>query len=410
MNISPVVPEIKTADYDYNLPEALIAFHALEKRDEAKLMVVDKDNFRHKQYVDLPNIVPSNAHLVFNNTRVIAARLNFTTSHHAAIEIFLLEPSGGDYSSLHATSKCTWKCLIGGARKWKSNEKLIKLFSHKSMQIKLEATLNNRLQDHFNVEFNWTSDMKFHEIIELAGKTPLPPYIKREATIHDAARYQTVYAKEEGSVAAPTAGLHFTEELIERLHQQGICSSQVTLHVGAGTFKPVTSSTIAEHTMHKEFFEVSTKTLESFAEKDKNIIPVGTTSLRTIESLYWIGLKIYNGISALQPMNNLEQWEHFHLRKMNMPNATTVFNHLAETMHKNNVKVLHGRTGICITPGYSFTVAKGLITNFHQPQSTLLLIIAAILGDRWKKMYEEAIEKEYRFLSYGDGSLLFIEN
>lgn len=403
------IPDIKTSDYDYNLPDSLIAFHALEKRDESKLMIVGKDEFKHGIYKDLPDYLPLDTELVFNNTKVIAARLNFTNQNNGAIEIFLLEPIGGDYSSLHNKERSTWKCLIGGAKKWKPKEVLHKVIKHKNNLIDLDAHLVERNEDSFVVTLVWNHNLVFHEMIELAGKTPLPPYIKREVNLYDASRYQTVYAKQEGSVAAPTAGLHFTEELIGNLHQKNITSSQLTLHVGAGTFKPVTASSIAEHSMHKEFFEISKETIKSLSNPSKRIIPVGTTSMRTLESVYWIGLKSYYQNTPLQHLNELKQWEHFEWQDKASIQWHDIFNHLVLTMEKQQMNMLHGHTGICITPGYEFKVAKGLITNFHQPQSTLLLIIAAILGDRWREMYNTAIRENYRFLSYGDGSLLFIE-
>ena len=403
-----LLTRLKTEEFDYSLPSDLIAYEPLEKRDASRLMVIEKNEIKHGYYNELHNHLSANARLVFNNTKVIAARLLFKNLQHANIEIFLLEPENGDYASLHQKETSTWKCLIGGAKKWKNKEVLIKQINEEQLTINLSATLVEKKDEAFVVTFQWNQSLAFYEILERFGNTPLPPYIKREANINDVNRYQTVFATSEGSVAAPTAGLHFTNDLLEKLRQKNIQLSYLTLHVGAGTFKPVTTSSIAEHTMHKEFFEVTVDSIAALCDASSNIIPVGTTSLRTLESLYWIGLKLYHGITGLSALNNLEQWEHFKLMKLEQPSYITIFNHLLEVMKKNGMQTIHGHTGICITPGYNYKVAKGLITNFHQPQSTLLLIIASMLGDQWKNVYKIAIEEKYRFLSYGDGMLILM--
>lgn len=403
-----LLTRLKTEEFDYSLPSDLIAYEPLEKRDASRLMVIEKNEIKHGYYNELHNHLSANARLVFNNTKVIAARLLFKNLQHANIEIFLLEPENGDYASLHQKETSTWKCLIGGAKKWKNKEVLIKQINEEQLTINLSATLVEKKDEAFVVTFQWNQSLAFYEILERFGNTPLPPYIKREANINDVNRYQTVFATSEGSVAAPTAGLHFTNDLLEKLRQKNIQLSYLTLHVGAGTFKPVTTSSIAEHTMHKEFFEVTVDSIAALCDASSNIIPVGTTSLRTLESLYWIGLKLYHGITGLSALNNLEQWEHFKLMKLEQPSYITIFKHLLEVMKKNGMQTIHGHTGICITPGYNYKVAKGLITNFHQPQSTLLLIIASMLGDQWKNVYKIAIEEKYRFLSYGDGMLILM--
>lgn len=404
------IPELKITDFDYELPNEAIAFHPLDKRDGSKLMVVKNDSVEHSIYSQLSSFLPPNTHLVFNNTKVIAARMLFTNKNKGVIEIFLLEPSDGNYGALHQKKNATWKCLIGGAKKWKDNEILKKEINTDGQDIIINATLIEKATDYFMVSFTWDESYTFYEIIQAAGNTPLPPYIKRDATADDITRYQTVYAKQDGSVAAPTAGLHFTNELLEDLDKHKINRSFLTLHVGAGTFKPVTSSTIAEHAMHKEFFEVEIETIKSLSKNLSRIIPVGTTSLRTLESLYWIGLKMFYGKCTLEAMNNLDQWEHVELMELKQPEYPTIFTFLIEQMESLSINVLHGHTGICITPGYEFKVAKGLITNFHQPQSTLLFIIAAMLGNRWKSIYQTAIDKQYRFLSYGDGMLIQMQD
>lgn len=403
-----LLTRLKTEEFDYSLPSDLIAYEPLEKRDASRLMVIEKNEIKHSYYNELHNHLSANSRLVFNNTKVIAARLLFKNLQHANIEIFLLEPENGDYASLHQKETSTWKCLIGGAKKWKNKEVLIKQINEEQLTINLSATLVEKKDDAFVVTFQWNQSLAFYEILERFGNTPLPPYIKREANINDVNRYQTVFATSEGSVAAPTAGLHFTNDLLEKLRQKNIQLSYLTLHVGAGTFKPVTTSSIAEHTMHKEFFEVTVDSIAALCDDSSNIIPVGTTSLRTLESLYWIGLKLYHRITGLSALNNLEQWEHFKLMKLEQPSYISIFNHLLEVMKKNGMQTIHGHTGICITPGYNYKVAKGLITNFHQPQSTLLLIIASMLGDQWKNIYKNAIEEKYRFLSYGDGMLILM--
>lgn len=400
------IPELKITDFDYELPNEAIAYKPLEKRDESKLMVVKNDSVDHSIYRQLSSFLSPNTHLVFNNTKVIAARMLFTNKNKGAIEIFLLEPIDGNYATLHQKKNATWKCLIGGAKKWKDKEILKKEIVRESQRININATLIEKASDYFIVAFTWGESCTFYEIIQAVGNTPLPPYIKREATEDDIIRYQTVYAKQDGSVAAPTAGLHFTNELLSDLTKNKINRSFLTLHVGAGTFKPVTSSTIAEHAMHKEFFEVEIETIKSLITTSSIIIPVGTTSLRTLESLYWIGLKLFYGKCKLEALNNLDQWEHFELMKMKQPDYSTIFSFLITQMETQSIHILHGHTGICITPGYEFKVAKGLITNFHQPQSTLLFIIAAMLGNRWKNLYQTAIDNQYRFLSYGDGMLI----
>lgn len=404
------IPELKITDFDYNLPNEAIAFKPLEKRDRSKLMVVKNDSVEHSIYSQLSSFLSPNDHLVFNNTKVIAARMLFSNKNNGTIEIFLLEPKDGNYATLHQRENATWNCLIGGAKKWKDNEILKKEIDSDGQHIIISATLIEKASDYFIITFTWDASCTFYEIIQAVGNTPLPPYIKREATADDITRYQTVYAKQDGSVAAPTAGLHFTNELLANLDKNKINRSFLTLHVGAGTFKPVTSSTIAEHAMHKEFFEVEIETIKSLITKSSKIIPVGTTSLRTLESLYWIGLKLFHGKSKMEAMNNLDQWEHFELMELKQPDYPTIFAFLITEMETQSISVLHGHTGICITPGYEFKVAKGLITNFHQPQSTLLFIIAAMLGNRWKNLYQTAIDNQYRFLSYGDGMLIQMQD
>jgi S-adenosylmethionine:tRNA ribosyltransferase-isomerase len=403
------IPHVEMAAFNYELPSDRIAMTPLVNRDASKLLVRKNNSIQHSSYHRLPDFLPTNSLLVFNNTRVIAARLRFKKSTGAEIEIFLLEPADGNYARLNDLEQSTWKCLVGGAKKWKNDERL-----HASNDIhnnKLQAQLVSKKDDHCLINFQWSSGLPFEKIISETGKIPLPPYIKREATEDDQHRYQTVYAAHEGSVAAPTAGLHFTETLINNLTAKGIEHSFVTLHVGAGTFKPVTAALIEEHAMHEEFFEVNISLIRELGDTDKTVVSVGTTSLRTLESIYWIAVKaIRNRKHGFSSNNNLGQWEHLSLSADILPSRAEAFKQLKELMIEHAVESIAGHTGICIGPGYVYKVANALITNFHQPQSTLLLIIAAIMGDEWRGMYANALENEYRFLSYGDGSLLFIED
>lgn len=397
------------AAFHYELPSNRIAMTPLVDRDASKLLVRKNTILEHSHYHHLPEFLPTNSLLVFNNTRVIAARLRFKKSTGGEIEIFLLEPADGNYACLNDLEQSSWKCLVGGAKKWKNDELL--QASSDLHNNNLQAQLLSKKDDHCLINFRWTSGLPFEKIIADTGKIPLPPYIKREATEDDQHRYQTVYAAHEGSVAAPTAGLHFTETLINNLSAKGIEHSFVTLHVGAGTFKPVTAALIGEHAMHEEFFQVDIGLIRQLGNTDKTVVSVGTTSLRTLESIYWIAVKaIRNKNKGFSSNNNLGQWEHISLSEDMLPSRAEAFQQLKELMEENAVKSIAGHTGICIAPGYTFKVANALITNFHQPQSTLLLIISAIMGDEWRNMYNNALENGYRFLSYGDGSLLFIDD
>jgi S-adenosylmethionine:tRNA ribosyltransferase-isomerase len=403
------IPHVEMAAFDYELPSDRIAMTPLANRDASKLLVRKNSIIEHSHYHHLPEFLPTNSLLIFNNTRVIAARLKFKKLTGGEIEIFLLEPADGNYACLNDREQSSWKCLVGGAKKWKNDELL--LASSDLHNNNLQAQLLKKKDDHCLIKFRWTSGLPFEKIISETGKIPLPPYIKREATEDDQHRYQTVYAAHEGSVAAPTAGLHFTESLINNLSVKGIEHSFVTLHVGAGTFKPVTAAVIGEHAMHEEFYQVDIGLISQLGNADKTVVSVGTTSLRTLESIYWIAVKaIRNRNKGFSSNNNLGQWEHISLSADMLPSRAEAFQQLKELMEENAVKSIAGHTGICIAPGYTFKVANALITNFHQPQSTLLLIISAIMGDEWRSMYNNALENGYRFLSYGDGSLLFIDD
>ena len=410
-NSMPMLEEIKMEEYNYSLPLESIAMAPSAYRDESKLLIYQNQLIQEDQYKNISHYLNSNAHLVFNNTKVIAARILFKKNTGGEIEVFLLEPANNmpHEQALQVNTTSNWKCLIGGVKKWKNNEPIYCTTTGND-PITISALLKNKYEDYYEVEFAWNpASLDFSTVLSLAGKIPLPPYIKREATSYDTQRYQTAYAKKEGSVAAPTAGLHFTPEIFTLLDEKKIDQSFITLHVGAGTFKPVSSETIAEHTMHEEYFEVSKKTIEDLLDNDKMIFAVGTTSLRTLESLYWIGVKYLLRLTKDDQILHLGQWENITLQEKQSISKQDALKALLVIMSNKNQQAVTGTTGICITPGYQFKIVQGLITNFHQPQSTLLLIIAAIVGNKWKQIYEYALQHDFRFLSYGDGSLLFIE-
>ena len=402
---------ISVNDYDYLLPDDRIALHPLAERDASKLLVYKNGVFEETQFFSIDHFIPANSLLVFNNSKVINARIKFTKTTGAVIEIFCLEPFGdiADYSSIMAAINIVqWKCLVGGAAKWK-DEILQKEIDIKGEKIILYAKKITKITEAFIVELFWVqSGFCFAEIIEAAGKVPLPPYIKRNTDADDSRRYQTIFAAHDGSVAAPTAGLHFSPAIFEKLMAKNIEKAFVTLHVGAGTFKPVKAETMQEHEMHAEYIDVDIDTIEKLKNNIGNIAAVGTTSLRTLESLYWMGIKVH-----INPtIANLEilQWDVYE-SDMTAANYSTLeaLNFLSDWMIFNNKKTLFTRTQILIVPGYTFRVVNMLVTNFHQPRSTLLLLVAAAIGNDWKKMYEHAMQNDFRFLSYGDGNLLFLK-
>jgi len=359
-------------------------------------------------YRNLASQLPSNTHLVFNNTKVIQARLLFQLPTGRNIELFCLEP---DSESLDITiamqqkRQSKWWCLVGGAKKWKEDVVLEGKLGNQTIYAKRIG----RGTDSFLIEFNWSPDhLSFAEILDELGKTPLPPYMKRQAEQADKDRYQTVYAEHDGSVAAPTAGLHFTQDLLNSLSEKKIEKHFVTLHVGAGTFKPVSSEKIGEHEMHHELIQVPTKQIRLFRELEEPIIPVGTTSMRTLESLYWLGVKVWSNPNlALQDLR-VHQWDPY--TSENLPDTRESLSALADYLEKQNQSILMTKTQLMIAPGYKYRICKGLITNFHQPKSTLLLLVSALIGADWRKVYQHALDHDFRFLSYGDGSLLLPGN
>jgi len=400
---------ISIKDYTYALPEERIAKYPLAERDASKLLIYNDGALTEDIYRNITYHIPEHSLLIFNNTKVVEARLLFKKETGAVIEIFCLEPHE-KYSDITTAmlqkTKVEWQCLVGGISKWKKGQVLEKKIKSGNNEIILRANYVEKRTDTFIIELSWSpGELSFAEVLHTAGAIPLPPYIKRSAEESDTERYQTVYARHDGSVAAPTAGLHFTDHIFNKLQEKKIKTDFVTLHVGAGTFKPVKAETMQEHEMHAEWIDVSKSTIENILQNlDNNIIAVGTTSLRTIESLYWLGVKKLR-IKSQEPVELL-QWEAYTLAGKNIP-ANVALQYLLEWMIDNKMERLITKTQILIAPGYQFKIIKGLITNFHQPQSTLLLLVAALIGKDWKSVYEYAFQNNFRFLSYGDGSLLW---
>lgn len=401
---------ISIEDFQYDLPNEKIAYQPLEQRDASKLLVNKKGKWTVHQYKDLHHHLPPSSLVVFNNTKVVAARLLFYKSTGAKIEIFCLEPSAAiDISSaMQQKGKVEWNCFIGGVSKWNEGITLEKIIERDNdSNITIKANLVSKNKNNYTVSLEWDdTNLSFAEVLHFAGKIPLPPYIKREATKDDEDRYQTVFAKQEGSVAAPTAGLHFTNEVLSNLANSNISVEYLTLHVGAGTFLPVKSSTLEGHEMHAEFIEVNIDTIQKVLDNiDSHITAVGTTSLRTLESLYWLGAKsiLYPHLATNELI--VQQWDAYEL-PVSKITATEALQQLINLLTKENRDTLVTKTQLLITPGYQFRIIKGLVTNFHQPQSTLLLLIAAFIGPEWKSMYEFAMQNDFRFLSYGDGCYL----
>ena len=410
---------ISINDYSYHLPDERIAAFPLKERDESKLLVYKDESITEDIYKNIAQHISEDSLLVFNNTKVIQARILFQKQTGGVIEIFCLEPyeTNNEYSLVMGKKAAVrWKCMIGGAGKWKEGSLQKEITADKNplenIAVTLTATLVEKLPDAYVVEFSWQpAENSFAEVLGIFGDIPLPPYIKRKPETTDKERYQTIYAKHEGSVAAPTAGLHFTSAIFESFEKKNIAKAYVTLHVGAGTFKPVKASNMEGHEMHSEWMEVYIETIEQFLNHEtKNIIAVGTTSLRTIETLYWMGVKtiIYPEITAAALQ--IYQWDVYEA-----PLGETKYSSiealkaLLQWMKKNKQHRILTPTQILIAPGYQFKIARAIVTNFHQPQSTLLLLVAAAAGDDWKKMYDYAMKNEFRFLSYGDGSLIFVK-
>jgi S-adenosylmethionine:tRNA ribosyltransferase-isomerase len=402
--------KISIKDYTYDLPEEKIARYPLSLRDASKLLIYQKGKITEDVYSNLDTHLPEDSLLVFNDTKVVEARILFQKLTGGAIEIFCLEP-GDQYPdiTLAMSQKGTvqWKCLVGGASKWKRGQLLEKKLATGDKEVILHGKYIERRSDYFIIELSWSpASMSFAELLHHAGAIPLPPYLNRKPEITDAERYQTIYAQMDGSVAAPTAGLHFTDALFKKLGEKNIQPTFITLHVGAGTFKPVKSETLEDHDMHAEFIDVTKDSIETILQHTSHkIIATGTTSLRTLESLYWLGVKtiLFPDQTELQ----LTQWEPYELSDKNIP-VETALKSLLDWMEKNKKERLITRTQILIAPGYRIKMIDGLLTNFHQPNSTLLLLVAALTGGDWRKIYDYALTNDFRFLSYGDGSLLWV--
>jgi len=402
--------DIRIQDYTYNLPDERIAKYPLATRDASKLLIYQNGLITEDTYANIADHIPADSLMVFNQTKVVHARLLFKKPSGGMIEVFCLAPDG-QYADIQAAmlqkGKVQWECLVGGASKWKHG--MVLQLRHEGPAFTLSARIVARDPSAYVLSLEWDNDqLTFSEVLHFAGKVPLPPYLHRDAEAADDTRYQTVFAKEDGSVAAPTAGLHFTNEVLQSLTTKGIESAFITLHVGAGTFKPVKSPTMREHDMHAEWMEVTYNTIQQLlANSHKKIVAVGTTSLRTLESLYWIGNQLVNGETPDFHGISVPQWEPYDQK----PTCTKpeAINAVADYMVANKLTRLVTRTQILIAPGYTFRVADGLVTNFHQPQSTLLLLVSAFIGPDWRKVYDHALAHGYRFLSYGDGSLLWRE-
>lgn len=392
-------------EFDYPLPDERIAKYPLAKRDSSKLLVYKNGAISTHTFADVTDFLPEHALLVYNNTRVIRARLEFFKSTGGRIEVFCLEPhSPADYAqSLGSTGKCVWKCMVGNLKKWK-DEPLCKELCIGDRKGTLSVELLESVANIHTVKFSWDNvDVHFADILESAGELPIPPYLHRKTETSDLTAYQTVYSKIKGSVAAPTAGLHFTPEVFENLKLKGVEMDELTLHVGAGTFQPVKTQDVAEHVMHTEVISVNRHTIEHLLEKIGCVVAVGTTSVRTLESLYYIGLQLeHNG--AGNGRFGVSQWEPYNT--VASISASKALLNILDYLSANNMSALHAETQIMIKPGYEFKVVKGIITNFHQPKSTLLLLVSAFVKGNWKAIYDYALANDYRFLSYGDSSLL----
>ncbi|MCQ2278318.1 MAG: S-adenosylmethionine:tRNA ribosyltransferase-isomerase [Bacteroidales bacterium] len=397
--------QIRIDDYDYPLPEDRIAKFPLERRDQSKLLVCKEDGLQESTFAHVAEFLPQDALLVFNNTKVIHARLFFRKPTGSTIEIFCLEPWNQPVATaFEEREHCVWTCFVGNNKKWKDST-LSRTFTLNDTEVTLVATRREAVTNTWIVDFSWNGGFSFAEIIECAGVIPLPPYLNREAEASDKERYQTVYALHEGSVAAPTAGLHFTPEVFDTLKAKGIGTEFVTLHVGAGTFKPVNTPTIGEHEMHVEKVQLSAANLQRIISHKGPVIPVGTTSVRTLESVYWFGVKLSQN-PDLEAMHVM-QWDPYQLESSAISKEEALSNVL-DWMQGRGEQLLDGDTQLLIAPGYKYHVISGIITNFHQPKSTLLLLVSALVGEKWKECYRYALDHQFRFLSYGD-SCLFLK-
>ena len=401
--------EIHISDYSYELADERIAKFPMAERDHSKLLIYNKGKVGEDIFYHLPHYLPSDALMVFNNTKVIQARLHFRKESGALIEVFLLEPSEpADYELMFQThGHCSWLCLVGNLKKWKEGA-LCRMLEVGGKSIELKATLRGEVGTSQLVDFEWDGDVPFSDIIDAIGELPIPPYLNRETQESDKTTYQTVYSKIKGSVAAPTAGLHFTERVLADIDAHGIEREELTLHVGAGTFRPVKSETIGEHPMHTEYIAVRRHTIERLIAHEGKAIAVGTTSVRTLESLYYMGLKVMANPNLTEEQLHVNQWEPYESLKLRVESLAVkeVLQALLDWMDRHELTTLHSSTQIIIAPGYEYHIVKMLVTNFHQPQSTLLLLVSAFVKGDWRCIYDYALSHDFRFLSYGDSSLL----
>ena len=409
--ISMETKHIHISDYTYDVPDERIAKFPIARRDHSKLLVYRHGEVSEDLFFHLPDYLPKGALMVFNNTKVIQARIHFRKETGALIEVFLLEPAApSDYELMFQThGHCEWYCLVGNQKKWKEGT-LRRFIQVNGVNVTLSAT---RLGEHGtsqHIAFDWDNDkVSFAEILDAVGELPIPPYLNRETQESDKTTYQTVYSKIKGSVAAPTAGLHFTEEVLVDLDAHGIDREELTLHVGAGTFKPVKSEEIGGHEMHSEYISVRKHTLEKLLHHHASAIAVGTTSVRTLESLYYMGVKLEHNPNLSEEQLHVHQWEPYQLSAEQEITAEKAIQNLLDYLKRNELNTLHTSTQIIIAPGYQYKIVKMLVTNFHQPQSTLLLLVSAFVHGDWRKIYDYALAHDFRFLSYGDSSLLIPE-
>ena len=400
------VRNLRIADYNYPLPEERIAKHPLAEREQCKVLMYRNENIEQHLFYEVPELLPSNSMLVYNNTRVINARLRFRKSTGSQIEIFCLEPvAPHDYQLIFQTTRqCTWLCLVGNSKRWKSGA-LSQQIVVDGETVTINANRGERRGNAFEITFEWDGNgVTFASVLEALGEIPIPPYLNRSTEQSDLTDYQTVYSHIDGSVAAPTAGLHFTDEVLAECDRRGIERRELTLHVGAGTFQPVKSENIGEHDMHTEFISVPRDLLAELAATERRVIAVGTTSVRTLESLYYVGQILHSNPDATEEELRVTQW---------MPYTTPcsitsqqALQNIVDYLDRHGAGEYVGSTQLMIAPGFTYRIVKGMITNFHQPQSTLLLLVAAFVGnDNWRKLYDYALDHDFRFLSYGDACL-----
>lgn len=396
---------LRIEDYSYELPEERIAKFPLAEREASKLLVYEEGRIEERVFAEVRDILQPGQTLIFNNTKVIHARIFFQKPTGAVIEIFCLEPHRPvDYAqNFAARHECTWSCMVGNLKKWKEGEIECR-FRYQGQECTLKAVKQEQQQGEVIVHFSWDTDWSFSEVLEGCGRIPIPPYLNRESEKSDEIRYQTVYSREEGSVAAPTAGLHFTQGLLADLRNKGVRTEELTLHVGAGTFRPVKSEVIGEHDMHTEHLVIPRRLVETLRAKNDDVIAVGTTSVRTLESLYWMGVKRLLGDPEFYVLG---QWEVYTLP--DHYTLTEAMEALLGWFDETRQELLKARTTIIIVPGYRFRVIDAMFTNFHQPQSTLLLLVGAVVGANWSKIYAYALKNNFRFLSYGDSSFLKVK-